>query len=81
MQATLVRDLSALFSDKLNIDVPAPDTDLIETGLLASLRLVEQLLEIETGLGHRIPLDQVELDDLRSVARIARLIATRMEPS
>ena len=81
MQATLVRDLSALFSDKLNIDVPAPDTDLIETGLLDSLRLVELLLEIETDLGHRIPLDQIELDDLRSVARIARLIAARMEPS
>ena len=79
MQTALVRDLSALFSDKLNIDVPAPDTDLIEAGLLDSLRLVELLLEIETGLGHRIPIAEIELDDLRSVARIARLIAARVE--
>ena len=78
MQATLVRDLSALFSDKLAIEVPSPETDLIESGLLDSLRLVELLLEIEAGLGHRIALDEIELDDLRSVARIARLIAARL---
>ena len=74
----LVRDLRALFTDKLNIDVPSADADLIESGLLDSLRLVELLLEIEAGLGHRIPIDEIELDDLRSVARIARLIASRL---
>jgi acyl carrier protein len=78
---SLVRDLCALFADKLSIDVPAPETDLIEGGLLDSLRLVELLLEIEAGLGHRIPIDEIELDDLRSVSRIARLISTRLQPA
>jgi acyl carrier protein len=77
----LVRDLRALFTDKLNIDVPSVEADLIESGLLDSLRLVELLLEIEAGLGHRIPIDEIELDDLRSVARIARLIASRLQPA
>ena len=77
----LVRELRALFSDKLNIDVPSVEADLIESGLLDSLRLVELLLEIEAGLGHRIPIDEIELDDLRSVARIARLIASRLQPA
>jgi acyl carrier protein len=81
VQDALVRDLRTLFSDKLNIEVPSPEADLIESGLLDSLRLVELLLEIEAGLGHRIPLDQIELDDLRSVARIARLIASRPQPA
>jgi acyl carrier protein len=77
----LVRELRALFSDKLNIEVPSAEADLIESGLLDSLRLVELLLEIEAGLGHRIPIDEIELDDLRSVARIARLISTRLQPA
>ncbi len=81
MNEPLVRDLRALFSDKLNIDVPSAEADLIESGLLDSLRLVELLLEIEAGLGHRIPIDEIELDDLRSVARIARLISTRLQPA
>jgi acyl carrier protein len=76
-QPTFVRDVSALFLDKLGIEVPSPESDLIESGLLDSLRLVELLLGIEASLGCRIPLDEVELDDLRSVRRIARLIEAR----
>jgi len=70
-----------LFAEKLNVEVPCADTDLIETGLLDSLRLVELLLEIEASLGCRIPVDEIDLDDLRSVNRIVRLIAARMEPA
>jgi methoxymalonate biosynthesis acyl carrier protein len=73
---SLVPDLCALFSEKLNIDVPSADADLIESGLLDSLRLVELLLHIEGSLGCRIPVDEIDLDDLRSVNRIARLIST-----
>jgi acyl carrier protein len=57
--------------------VPSPDADLIDGGLLDSLRLVELLLEIEAGLGCRIPIDEIDLDDLRSISRIARLIGER----
>jgi acyl carrier protein len=70
-----------LFSEKLHIEVPSPDTDLIDSGLLDSLRLVELLLHIEASLGFRIALDDIDLDDLRSIRRIARLIDARMEPA
>ena len=70
-----------LFAEKLNVEVPAADTDLIESGLLDSLRLVELLLEIEASLGCRIPVDEIDLDDLRSVSRIARLVAVRLQPA
>ena len=70
-----------LFSEKLNIEVPSPDTDLIESGLLDSLRLVELLLEIEASLGFRLVLEKIDLDDLRSVKRIARLLDARMQPA
>ncbi|HEV3010410.1 MAG TPA: phosphopantetheine-binding protein [Burkholderiales bacterium] len=78
---SLVPDLHALFSETLNVDVPSADADLIESGLLDSLRLVELLLHIEGSLGCRVPLEEIDLDDLRSVNRIARMIAARMEPA
>ena len=77
----MIKELIELFSEKLNIEVPSPDTDLIESGLLDSLRLVELLLHIEATLGFRIALDEIDLDDLRSVKRIARLLAARMQPA
>jgi acyl carrier protein len=81
MQTTpaLVRDLTALFREKLFIDVPSADTDLIDSGLLDSLQLVQLLLHVERDLGYRIPLDEIDLDDLRSLARLACVIAARGE--
>lgn len=80
MTSAIVRDLGALF-EKLDLEVPSADADLIDSGLLDSLRLVELLLHIEGTLGCRIPLEDIDLDDLRSVNRIARLIAGRLEPA
>ena len=68
--------LSVLFLEKLNIKVPAPDTDLIESRLLDSMQIVELLLQIEQQFGLHIDLDRVDFEDLRSLARIARLIDT-----
>jgi len=71
---SLLSQLSTLFLDKLNIKVPAPDTDLIESGLLDSMQIVELLLHIEQQFGLRIALEHVDFDDLRSLARIVQLI-------
>jgi D-alanine--poly(phosphoribitol) ligase subunit 2 len=80
VQASIIDELSALFDEALHIEVPSPDTDLIDSGLLDSLQLVQLLLQIEERMGARIPLDEVELDDLRSVGRLARVIAQRSSP-
>lgn len=77
MQASIIDELSALFDEALHIEVPSPETDLIDSGLLDSLQLVQLLLEIEERMGKRIPLDEVQLDDLRSVSRLAALIEQR----
>jgi acyl carrier protein len=70
--------LSALFLEKLNIKVPTADTDLIESRLLDSMQIVELLLQIEQQFGLHIDLDRVDFEDLRSLARIARLIGTSL---
>ena len=67
--------LRAFFSERLHVTVPAADTDLIATGVLDSLALVELLLQIETHYGIRVSLEQLDFEDFRSVAGIARFIA------
>jgi acyl carrier protein len=74
---SLDAELNAIFTDKLNVRVPTPDTDLIATGLLDSMQIVELVMQIEQQFGVRIGLERVDFDDLRSVSGIARLIAEK----
>ena len=63
--------LITLFRDKLNVDIPNPTTDLFDTGLLDSVMFVELLLLLEQQFGVTVSLDDLEIDNFRSVARIA----------
>ena len=67
-------ELCRLLSEKLLIDVPTPETDLLSTGLLDSLGLIQLLTHIEESFGVRIALDEIEIEDLRSVSSIASLV-------
>ena len=67
--------LRAFFSERLHVTVPAADTDLLATGVLDSLALVELLLQIEIQHGIRVSLEQLDFEDFRTVAGIARFIA------
>jgi len=73
----IIRRLGALFVETLHIEAPSADTDLFETGILDSLQLVELLLQLEQRFGFKIKVDDINLDDLRTIARIARLVAAR----
>jgi acyl carrier protein len=71
---SLLARLNSLFLDKLNVRVPTPDTDLLASGLLDSMQIVELIVQIEQQFGLRIELESVDFDDLRSLEEIARLI-------
>jgi acyl carrier protein len=71
----LIDRVERLLRDRLNLDLPSRDTDLIETGLLDSLALVELLYEIEQEFHVEIPLDELELEHLRTVEAVAASIA------
>jgi acyl carrier protein len=66
--------LHALILERLHVDVPSPDLDLLESGVLDSLQLVDLLLLIERHFGRRIPIEAIDLDDLRSLRRLAELV-------
>jgi D-alanine--poly(phosphoribitol) ligase subunit 2 len=72
---SIIERLGALFVETFHIEVPSPDTDLLETGILDSLQFVELIFRLEQDFGLRIKIDNIDLDDLRSLARIARLVA------
>jgi len=67
--------LGSLFAESFHIEVPTADTDLLDSGILDSLQFVELLFRLEERFGLRIKIDEIDLADLRSLARIARLIA------
>lgn len=70
----IVERLGAVFVERFHVEVPSADIDLLESGILDSFQFVELLLELEQRFGVRIKLDDVELDDLRTLKRIARLV-------
>lgn len=69
--------LTELFAKKLNLDVPSVDTDLVGTGLLDSLALVELLAQLEETFGVSVSIDDLELENFRSIASIAGFLAQR----
>jgi len=77
MTEAIIDRLGALFVESFHIEVPSADTDLLETGVLDSFQFVELLFQLEQRFGLRIKIDDIDLDDLRTLARIARLVAAK----
>ena len=71
--------VAALIRDAVGIDVPAHDTDLFESGLLDSLTLVALLTEIEQAFGFELPLEDLDLDEFRTVERIGAYVERARE--
>ena len=72
--------LIELFRDKLELDVPSAETDLMETGVLDSLTFVELLFQIEIEFGITISKDKLELEHFRSIASIVAFVEQVGEP-
>jgi acyl carrier protein len=58
----------------LSIDVASPADDLIETGRLDSLALVELIAALEQEFGVDLALDALEIDAFRSIESIASFV-------
>jgi len=73
----LREQIVCLFADALHLEVPAADADLFETGILDSLAFVELLLQLEQRFGVIASVDDLELENFKSVERIADFVASR----
>lgn len=71
---TLQHQITLLFEKEMHLDVPSPDTDLFEAGILDSLAFVDLVLHVERTFGVKISIESLELDHFRSIAEIARFL-------
>lgn len=73
----IVARLGAILAETVHVEAPSADTDLLDSGILDSLQLVELLLRLEEEFGFRIAIESLELEDLRTLRRLAALVAAR----
>ena len=66
--------LRAFFSEKLSVEISSIDADLVQTGILDSLALVELFAYIEKEFETEIFLDDVEIEEFHSIAKIAEYV-------
>lgn len=71
--------LRTVFAESLQVDVPAPDAELIESGILDSLHLVELLAALEEAFDMTVPVDEVDIDNFRTFDRLAAFVARQCE--
>jgi D-alanine--poly(phosphoribitol) ligase subunit 2 len=64
-----------LVRDRLGVEVPSSDTDLVPDGLIDSLALVTLIVGIEDTFGCRLPLDDFDIERFRSVDAMAAFLA------
>ena len=75
--ATLHAELTGLLTETLNIAVPSSDTDLIATGLLDSIGMVELLVSLEQRYGITVNMRELAIEHFQSVATIAAFVAAQ----
>ena len=71
----LSKSLTVLFAEKLNVEVPSVDSDLLQTGILDSMSLVELFLILEREYGVKISMEDLEIENFKTISRIARFVA------
>jgi acyl carrier protein len=69
--------IARLFVEQLQVELPSSDVDLFESGLLDSWRLVVLLGALEVEFGVRVAMEELEFDDVRTLAQIASFVAAR----
>ncbi len=67
-------ELTDFFKSQQDIEMLAEGVDLIESGFLNSLTFVELLVYIENKFGFEVSIEDIELDDFRSISSITSYI-------
>lgn len=75
--AQLANEIAELIKEKLLVEVSSPEEDLLVEGVLDSLTLIQLLIHLEERFRIRISLEELEIEDLRSIGSIARLVEDR----
>ena len=66
-----------LLSNKMNIEVPAPDTNLMEQGYLDSLSFVKMLSLLENEFEIQIEMDELDFEYFKNVNGITTFVQNK----
>jgi D-alanine--poly(phosphoribitol) ligase subunit 2 len=69
-----------LLVERLQVDVPSVDLDLFGTGVVDSLMLVKLLASLEERFDVRVAVEELEMDNFRTVRRIAAFVEAKQAP-
>ncbi|HEX6209643.1 MAG TPA: phosphopantetheine-binding protein [Methylomirabilota bacterium] len=71
---TVLARLVRIFTERLALEVPAADTDLLEAGVLDSLSFANLLVCVEAEFDIRIPLEELDLDRFRTLRALGHVV-------
>lgn len=74
-KAHVEQRIGKILSEGLSLEVPSFDTDLIEEGLIDSMTFIELLQRLEGEFGIRFQLDELDLDQFRSITQMAAFVS------
>lgn len=74
MSNRVVEQVLDILRQDLHLSVQSAETDLLATGTLDSLGLVELLFQLEQRFGLRVLMDALDIEDVRSATRIAAYV-------
>ena len=66
--------VAAVFADVVGIEAPDPGIDLIETGIIDSLTLIELIHALELEFKTELPLEELDIERFRTIDTIAELV-------
>jgi acyl carrier protein len=76
---TYDHDVQTIFSDKLMRNVPSPDDDLLETGVLDSMNFIDLVLNLEERFGFTLNIVNLDIEQFRSIRSIADMVSSLHE--
>jgi D-alanine--poly(phosphoribitol) ligase subunit 2 len=74
----LEQQIIDIFAERFETRLDSNEVDLLDTGIVDSVRIVELVLEVEQRFGLSLPFEQLEIEDFRTVPRLAERIARTM---
>ena len=77
-EAQIEARITQLFAERLEVEVPSPDLDLFQAGVVDSLQFVKLLAILEEQFGFQLAFDELEIDDFRTLRHIARFVAGKL---
>ena len=75
--AQLANEIAVLIREKLLVELGSLEEDLLAAGVLDSFTLIQLLVHLEERFKITIPLEELEIENIRSIGSIVRLVESR----